>query len=226
MNKILSSLGLLAFAISPHATQGQGDDWPNVREFEITVGFSAHAERFDLLAPIYSDRGDIVYWLICKGGSDENLDRLSDESGTNFVGPLSCRLDTEKRDSSFSLLTEDDVPVWHTRGQFHFSELIGTCGVYPEYGRVRHFRLRGFELTLQVEDPVVRGKTVEYFLLKISLRQDRAIRSATAERPGYLNPYLTAEPPQPRGCDRVLEGNEPRMCRNSVTMSWEPCTER
>lgn len=193
--------------------------WPEVREFEISVGFGMSATKFEVTIPIYNESGKKEYWIKCVGGDDEYLDRLSGESGINYVGPLSCRLDLEDRESGFSLLGVDDSPVWHTRGQFHLGQLVGSCGSYPEFGRVRNFRLRGFRLTLEARDIVFsRDKSIDYFLLKISVQKDAAAVSASAAPPGYLDPAL-----KDRSCNEVLLGNDPRFCRNTDSFTREEC---
>jgi hypothetical protein len=214
------SLAILTSADDADIVSGH---WPSVEALEVSVGFDARAERFEFTTPLYTGDGEPGYWLRCIGGRDRFLDELSKNTQINFVGPLSCRLNTEPEVSEVSLLAEDGSPVWHTRGQFHFSQLIGDCGAYPEYGRERHFRLRGFELTLRVSDPVVNGEQIDYFLLTISVRPDTSITSPQAEQPGYLDPHRTAIAPQPRSCSVVLKGNDRRMCRDPETLSWRPC---
>ena len=132
------------------------NEWPRVREFQASFGINASSERRFLLLPIYNYDNDEEYRLVCIGGSTECLDRLSSEMGAIFVGPLQCNLrDRAEIHHEHTLLGEDGSPAWHTRGQFSWDQLVGDCGDYPEYGRVRHFRLRGFELTLAVEDVIL-----------------------------------------------------------------------
>ena len=118
-----------------------------------------------------------------------------------------------------NLLAEDHSPVWHTRGQFHASDLEGACGDYPEYGRVRHFRLRGFELTLRAAEVVATQGTPLRLTLGVSLEPNASIVSPVAEQPGYLRP-------RPGRSELVLRGYDRRMCRTPETFSWEACDER
>lgn len=194
------------------------NEWPKVREFEITVGFNSSSQRFDLNIPIFNEQGIPIYWFICKGGSDAYLDSLYDSTDVNYVGPFSCRLDIENRESGISLLGEDDSAVWYSRGQFHSSDFVGACADYPEYGRLRHFRLRGFELTLEVTGLWMKNDKIDYLLLKVSLKNDETATSSRAKQPGYLNPAN-----QGRSCEKIEKGNDPLMCRNSKNYSWEEC---
>ena len=169
--------------------------------------------------------GQTRYAFICIGGSEKYLDHLSDTSGTNYVGPLACGLvQAQAEQIGESLLSEDDSPHWYSRGQIHnFDELIGSCAKYPEYGALRHFRLRGFELTLYFGDVEVdKTGNPTYFTLTVSLRRDASITSPQAEQPGYLTPYKVGF-----SCDKVLKGNEPRMCRDWKNLggSWTECSK-
>ncbi len=80
-------------------------DWPKVRPMEAEVGFDTAVSRFDFRVPIYSENGELLYWFLCKGGNTEYLDSVK---GGNYVGPLSCRLDTENREGDGSYLAEGD----------------------------------------------------------------------------------------------------------------------
>jgi hypothetical protein len=89
--------------------------------------------------PLLDVHGVTNYTLNCAGGDDKFLDELG-QAQINYVGPFACRLDEGKSDTEGSLLSEDESPYWISRGQVHdFSEIVGACGRYPEYGAVRHF---------------------------------------------------------------------------------------
>jgi hypothetical protein len=100
-------------------------------------------------------------------------------------------------------------------GQVHGDDLTGACGRYPEFGRVRHFRLRGMRLTLAFSQVVADRKLgLLSTTLHFTAAPDPGAHAAQAERPGYL-------PPGP-GCARVRKGDEARMCRNE-SLSWTEC---
>ena len=211
-------LPLLLVALGCQAV-ASADEWPRVREFQASFGIDRPSERIFLLLPIYNYDNEEEYRLVCHGGSTEYLDWLSSETGSNYSGLFRCDLfDTPIIHSESSLLSEDGTAVWHQRGQYHASDLIGDCGDYPEFGRLRHFRLRGFELTLAVEDIILEDDQLVYYVLNVSLREDRSIRSSWTERPGYIRPKFGK-------CGVVVEGYEPRMCRNRETLLWGPCPD-
>lgn len=201
--------------------------WPEMAEFSAKVGVEASAERIFFEIPLIDVHGRTQYKFICVGGSDKYLGKLSDSSGVNYVGPFGCRLVEGKWDavrSEESLLSEDESAYWFSRGQIHnFHELTGSCGSYPEYGALRHFRLRGFELTLTFGDVELdKAENPTYFTLTVSLRRDATINSPQAEQIGYLTPYKVGY-----NCDKVLKGNQPRMCRDWKNLggSWTECSK-
>lgn len=202
-----------------------GPEWPVMQELSAKVGIETSAERIFFEIPLIDVHGETRYGFICAGGSEKYLAKLGDPWDVNYVGPLACRLVEGKRDpvkSEDSLLSEDESAYWFSRGQIHhFHDLTGSCAKYPEYGALRHFRLRGFELTLSFGDVEVdkRGNPT-YFTLTVSLRRDARITSQQAEQTGYLTPYKVGF-----SCDKVLKGNEQRMCWDFKNLggSWTEC---
>ena len=150
---LVSSLLLLTEA---NAGFCAASGWPEMAEFSAKVGIETSARSIFLEIPLIDLHGQTQYHFICIGGSEKYLDQLGDNSNINYVRPLACRLvdgTTDPVKSEESLLSEDDSAYWFSRGQIHqFSELTGSCAKYPEYGALRHFRLRGFDLTLVFGD--------------------------------------------------------------------------
>jgi hypothetical protein len=221
---LLSALALLA---KTNAGSCAADAWPEMAEFSAKFGVETSSQRIFFELPLIDVHGETQYNFVCRGGSKEYLDQLSDSLGVNYVGPFSCRLVEGKQDpmkSEDSLLSEEQSAYWFSRGQFHhFSELTGSCGKYPEYGSLRQFRVRGFELTLSFENiEVDKKRNPTYFTLAVSLRPDATITSRQAEQTGYLTPYKVES-----SCDKVMKGNEPRMCRDWKNLggSWTECSK-
>lgn len=220
-NRTLWLILALVFAL-PECSPAQSN-WPKMREFDDSFPVDTNAERIDFVKPLYDVNGMIKYLFVCRGGGEKYLDELERDRNIIYVGILGCRLSEGDKEIEYSLLAEDEVAPWHTRGQFHnFNEVVGDCGNYPEYGRIRHFRLRGFELTLSATDMAYAASNqLQSFTMRITLRQDDQIASSHAEQPGYLTPYAEG-----RNCRTILRGNETRMCRNwEKGGSWEPCKD-
>ncbi len=214
---------LLTLVLACRICFGAETQWPKMKEFEIDFVVQTTAEKIEFMKPLYDINSTVRYLFVCRGGNTEYLDKLSDQTNINYVGQLGCRLIEGDKEVEDSLLAEDDSAPWHTRGQFFsYDEMIGDCGNYPEYGRLRHFRLRGFELTLSAIEPVFNKQNqLESFKLKVSLRRDDKIKSAQAEQTGYLSPYKEG-----MSCKKIVKGNEPRMCRNwEKGGSYERCND-
>ena len=193
---------------------------PTTESFEVNL--IDGVASIDL--PIVSEDGSVLYFLACRGGPVKALDELGERDHINWVGPFMCILNAGDRLSSKgSLLAEDDSPPWHTRGQFHKYQLVGSCGAYPEFGLNRSFRLRGFVLSFDVRDLELNpGGLIRRFILAVSVRNDPTAKGTQAERPNYLEP-------QQGNCDVIREGKDPRYCRIKTgpgTGSWALCPEQ
>ena len=191
-------------------------DWPLVTNLDTTLAIDALSERIFHEIPMKDRSGKVIYTLFCRGGSTEYLDSLSDKTGINYVAPLCFYLVSGKHDNEESLLCEDGSARWYSRGQIHdYRHFIGACGKYPEYGSLRHFRLRGFVLALHFMNIVVGkdGSPVK-FQVRITAHRNKQITSSIAEQPGYLSPFKEG-----RSCENILRGNEPRMFRGE-NGSW------
>jgi len=199
-------------------------EWPEMREFALRSAFRLDAPRVDIDIPLRDPAGAVRYRLICRGGSQAHLDDVSERTGTSgYLPDLTCILNAGDRESDASLLSEDESAAYYSRGRFVLSELAGACARYPEYGLVRHFRLRGMELELSVSGLATAASGAAagrpaHALLVVSVRRDLSARTAKAEQPGYLRPGGTA------ACGTVRRGNGPRMCRDAATSAWTQCS--
>jgi len=183
-----SILALLLCFLLPGAF-AQESEWPKVASFtrSYPVVFDAGLVAIDW--PFTTVDGSAQYLFWCRGGPDDILDAMTEQEGINYVGPLMCVLNEGVVRYEWSLLAEDGVGPWHTRGMFWGSDLLGDCATYPEFGKYRSFRLRGFVLKLAAEDiEVSSDNRVHRFRLIVSLQADPTATSDQAERPGYLRP--------------------------------------
>ena len=215
LRKFLVS-NIVVFALSCTSLAAEST-WPKMKEFDDSFVVDTREEGTEFIKPLCDVNGTVRYVFLCRAGTDGYLDKHSHD--ITFVGPLFCRLSEGAKEVEFSLLAEDDSAPWHSRGQYDFRSLLGDCGKYPEYGRVRHFRLRGFELTLSVTDVVPSDHDQLVSLrMNVSLRRHDRITSKQAEQPGYL--------PPDNNCKTIKKGNLPRMCRYPDTgYIWEKCRD-
>ena len=128
----------------------------------------------------------------------------------DYSGDFHCALFALKGGSraSWNLLATND-PVqrstdWMNRGRMLASQLYGTCGDVPDYGRIRRFRLRHMRLTIEFAnlrwrtetrplDPVLEGFTVHV----------RATPDASAQTESSAPAPLKADP---ESCDFMPGG--------------------
>jgi len=182
------------------------EEWPKIQPLEVTSGINFEGNKALLSIPFFDKGGKVRYRLVCRGVKEIYLDSLMDRLKINYLGPWMCVLNKGNRETEFTLLNAGGVAPWHGRGYFYDKQLIASCGNYPEYGRVRHFRLRGFILTLEFTDIDVRDDDVVYGVFKVLVKSDPSATSEYAEKPKYLDPF---EPG--RSCKNVLLRDKQRQ---------------
>jgi hypothetical protein len=187
-------------------------DWPKIRPFHYTTRVDAKSRQIFFSFPIYNLSGGVEYTFACHGGSDDYLGGLEKTLGECIVSPMCFFLGKGPKDTIGGLLAEDAAASWHTRAQVRYESLLGACGNYPEFGRVRHFRVMAMQITVEFSNIQADSSGQVTFLdISVSGRRDPSVTSSFAERPQYL-------PPGP-GCSVVHKGVEPRMFRNE-SGSW------
>ena len=208
-------------------TASSNADWPRMPAFAASWTVKFDGSPIDINVPLRDAHGKVRYRFICRGGSVDYLDAI--ESAVFVHEDPICILSPGAVESEASLFSEDDSAAYFSRGALEEETLVGACAAYPEYGQIRHFRLRGFILTLSVREirmratPVAasasnKGGRITTASIGLSLRADPTARTAIAEPPGYLDPKGN-----PAACRTIRKGMKPRMCRNPVTFSWQRC---
>lgn len=139
----------------------------------------------------------------------------------DYSGDFECRLTSGREPSAYStLLTDvpDQSRDWQSRGKFLAEELKGPCRNYPEFGRIRHFWLRGMRLTLAIHDieltrsasgkkstPLTHPR-FKTFKFSVRVEPDEGLKSEIAEPVPYRYPERkhpdTKEPSL--NCETVL----------------------
>jgi hypothetical protein len=129
-----------------------------------------------------------VYKLECHNGNYE------DSSELNFSGDFQCALfavtgDERKSWNLLATKTEaEQKSDWLNRGRMTSNQLRGQCGAVPEYGTIRHFRLRGMLITfrfsnLEWSKVAMQGDPkLKQFTFDVSVSQDSNARTETADR--------------------------------------------
>lgn len=145
-----------AFCVAVIATQTSGAqpvDWPKLREFTKEFDIDLRAPKTLVDVKLLDVAGKPTYRLVCFAG---NQQANTDGGGFIYTGGLQCGLGLIGTPIPFILenrsLLAGNVAAYYSRGTFHAEELMGECVKHPEYGAVRNFRLRRFELELRLED--------------------------------------------------------------------------
>jgi hypothetical protein len=183
--------------------------WPDVKRLDESFRITDRA-RPVVKAVVRSANGDPLYLFVCRTGDDETV------AGVIYVGDLDCRLmDARRGEIETNLLVETsaNVAAWYSRGRMFARELYGDCARYPEYGLLRHFRLRGMHLTMtftRVRFSRVaadQSPMLVSYTLRLRVEPDRTAERDIAESSGYLDPS-TQVPGSARSCSIVQKGNE------------------
>ena len=163
--------------------------WPLILPVHISQSYTIRGDSDTPLAATVETAGGVtVYKLVCHNGSYE------DTSLINFSGDFHCFLYSVEgnRRTSWNLLATDEPAEqrsdFFNRGRMTANQIWAECGRIPEYGRVRHFRLRGMRIRFEFKDlhwgpatDLKRPRLVGFtFVLDVS--PDADATSATAEK--------------------------------------------
>lgn len=122
--------------------------WPQVASMKKTFTFPDARSASSEFTIVGID-GKPLYKVACHTAYYEG-DRDFD-----YSGDFECRLKSLYSKDRYSTLFTDNPNQsrdWESRARIFAEELIGNCGDYPEYGRVRHFRLRGMNITFEFSE--------------------------------------------------------------------------
>jgi hypothetical protein len=168
--------------------------WPLIKECKYECDFR-NANIAAVSITLQDTKGTGVYHFECHN-------YLYDESDTdfNYSGDFECKLTSLYSEENLpTLLTSDhNQPAdWWSRGRFLADELKGRCAAYPEYGRVRTFRLRGMQLRLELNDIVftstevdnIKNVRLKSFHFKFEAKPDSSVSTSLAECPN-VSPCL------------------------------------
>ena len=173
----------------------QASKWPEVAPMHKGYHF-ANARTSEIDFSILGTKGEPLYRMECHTFEYE-IDPSFD-----YSGDFECRLKSLYSDDAYStLFTEEPQQTrdWQSRGRFLVEEIEGKCADYPEFGRVRHFRLRGMKITLTISDVEFRtytektlarkeGSLLKSFRFDVKVEVDSRATSAISEHIPYAYP--------------------------------------
>lgn len=194
---------------------GSGDQraWPEIQPVKRSFHL-VDRQTMGAKLQIVSTKGTPLYLLECYINAYDREDPDFD-----YSGDIECRLTSLYSKEAYStLLTEEKHPTrdWQSRGRLFVEDISGKCAAYPEYGKVRHFKLRGMNLTLEIKNFKVKAGSsaenapwnrdrINELDLEVTVAADAAATSEIAAPTKYLEPPL-AHPNADlsRKCDKVL----------------------
>lgn len=199
MRRVLPiTLFVLIWAACPRGA-GSAPSWPSIKPEHQTYHF-ADAPKAKLKEVIYSEGGSPLYVLECYGYAV-----AQEGSDFDYSGDFECALHFYgTRGGYWTLLTElaNADRDWESRGRFLTDQIVEPCGRYPDLGRERTFRLRGFKLTLnlihvlfdnQKRSPLKDAPALKSFDLQVEVVPDPTATSAIAATP-HLPPLNSVRP--------------------------------
>jgi hypothetical protein len=138
----------LATIVNAGAEQAKLREWPDVAPLEVSVYF-ADVSKAAVWFKIVDHKGKAQYILQCYNW------RSSRDPEFDYSGDFECRLTSAYAKEKYSTVLTDDLRQsrdWQSRGRVLAEELAGKCAEYPEYGRVRNFRLRKMKITFSFDE--------------------------------------------------------------------------
>jgi len=210
---VILSVLLTGLFAAGHGQAGESS-WPDIAPLEVSVYF-ADVSKASALFKILGPKGKPLYVLQCYNWRNPR------DRDFNYSGDFECRLtSTYAHDPADTLLSEPHhTREWQSRGRVLGDELAGKCADYPEYGKVRHFRLRKMKITFVFDelsfqpfrDPSTpKVKKLEFQSLRFTLKvePDPAALSAVAEPVPFTHPPPSS-PDDPNDlslkCDVVIK---------------------
>lgn len=188
-------IGIVLFLSVGYCNAEKEKKWPVVAKLEKSVYFE-DAYKAEAKFTIIGDDGKPLYLIECHTWEYEK------DPDFDYSGDFECRLTSLYSPNYYSTLFTDNPKAtrdWESRARFLVEELQDKCGDYPEYGRVRHFCLRGMKITLTINDlkiktsavaDVVTGKKqkIQSFRFDLSVEPYPAAISEIAEPVPYAEP--------------------------------------
>jgi hypothetical protein len=150
-------------------------------------------------------QGKAVYWFGCHSAdfSGQASDPFHDDEWF-YYGAFDCHLHsvTEKDGSNLLSYNAADPRENFSRALTVPKQLQGRCAEYPEWGRLRHIRVRGMLITLQFRDPRFAqkaedgdrpwtGPALQSFRFDVRVEPHKSALSASAEQPASAYPLRT-----------------------------------
>jgi hypothetical protein len=196
----VSSLMAIVGVWTLSGVSGVSPDWPIILPAHASAVF-ANLAHDSIDTPfsmgITDAAGRLAYRVECHNfyyNNDEKID---------YSGDFQCALYAAHGDTVVNLLasaTKDEQSSdWFNRGRMLASQLAGRCGSYPEYGAIRHFRLRDMRVTFEFDNlewaPSTGAKPrLNGFMFTLSVNPDTSAHSSQATVVHVRKPPASCDP--------------------------------
>jgi hypothetical protein len=189
----------LAISVASVIAKEKQHAWPAIAPFKDSIYLVDHKVGGAKLK-IVDLNGTPLYLLECYLNAYDKKD-----SCYIYTSDFECRLDdlSSENECYSLLLTENQSRSWHSRGRFFIGDIDGKWADYPEYGKVRNYRLRGMNLTIEVksfktkigsraENAPWNKDRINELNFDVNVVSDPKALSERAEPPKYAEPPLFA----------------------------------
>jgi hypothetical protein len=153
-------------------------------EYQFVLPQDPAADLPSFMVYLKDSAGTSRYKFECHGGG------YPDDSEMTWSGDFQCALfpyrgDTVTPVNLLAVDTHEEQSVdWHNRGRMSAGQLQGDCLQYPEYSTLRHFRLRGMDLTLAYTDIAwtqgPKGPKLQKFTFTVDAAPDKDAKTPVA----------------------------------------------
>jgi hypothetical protein len=155
---LFTSIVSIGCSVKSDLSKFRQPSWPIIKPYKQEFNFNdANSAAVSIL--LRDANGNDLYRFECHNYLYE------DDSGFDYSGDFECKLNSlyGEGNSLPTLLTSDlhQPSDWWSRGRFLAGELTEKCIDYPEYGRIRTFRLRGMNIRLELSDIVFASSDID-----------------------------------------------------------------
>lgn len=184
---------VLLCPLSVLCSSQQSKEWPRVQAITKVFEFS-DSRNAELTLDLFGTDKRVLYRLECHNWTYDK------DPDFDYSGDFECRLSPRYETTAYSTLFTEEVNQtrdWESRARFLVPELKGRCGEWPEFGRIRTFRLRGMQIRLELTEMKFsktvpsftrRSEGLASFKLVVSMAPEPGARSAITEKPNVPTP--------------------------------------
>lgn len=190
--ELWAGLALLKNPTALAPPQGWAPVQPLHAEYKYVQPKAGEDAAFSLF--LLDGAGDKIYKFECHSGA------YGDTSEMSWSGPFQCALFPFKGDTltPVNLLAVDEKDEqstdWWNRGRLMPYQLQSECLRYPEYSTLRHFKLRGLDLTLGYSNITWQGAKLSGFTFTLDAAPDADAKTPMAERADGSKPPTDCYP--------------------------------